>query len=332
MKKCLSAGLVLVLSFSAACAQGDLPGETESIFVDGVAAYVNEHVVTVGEIMASVEPVLRQLSRSYAGAQLQRKLRQAFEEGREAAIDRYLILDAYENGEMQIPDWVVDQRVDEVVREMFADDRAALMEALTRDRMTYDEWREQIRKGIVVSSMRGLHVNQHLRVPPGKVKAYYDDNARQYQRPERVKLLMIVIEKGKTEAERAGKLKVAEDALARVKGGEEFSVVARQVSEGNKAEQGGDWGWTEPMMLRSELAGAVGVLSSGGVSDLIDTEDSFYIVKVDGHQKKSSAPFDEVREAIENLLRQNEGEKLLKQWTKRLRLAAYVKVLDVDVF
>ena len=75
------------------------------VTLDGVAAHVNEHIITIGEVAELVEPVNRQLQNSYTGKELENKLRAAFDDALESIIARYLILDAYEKQEGRIPEW-----------------------------------------------------------------------------------------------------------------------------------------------------------------------------------------------------------------------------------
>jgi peptidyl-prolyl cis-trans isomerase SurA len=233
---------------------------------------------------------------------------------------------------MSIPDWVVDQRIEETIHNRFNGDRSALLEAMSREHLTYDEWRQQVANGVIVSAMRSENVDRHVQVSPLAVRRRYERDRDKYRRPATVNLRMISLRKGRSSEETALKREAAQDARRRLLAGEDFGVLARDLSEGLHAERGGDWGWTEPGDLRSELARAQASVETGEISEIIETEDEFYILKIEGRKEESITPFDEVQPQIEEELRRRRAEVLYKEWIERLKRDAYVKVFDMDPF
>ena len=302
-----------------------------SIMLDGVAAHVNQHVVTIGEVIAVVQPAHRQLSKTRAGNELKAGLLKAYEEALRSLIDRHLILDSYEKEneehDLEIPEWLVDRRANEIIRDIFKDDRAALMAALSKDRMTFNEWRNEIRDHIIAASMRGLNVEQNVRISPLEVRAFYDRNVESYRTPEKVKLRMIVLKK-----DAALRPRQAEDIRARLRAGEDFAALARKFSDGSKSDDGGNWGWIEPKILRAELAGTVAGLKLNEISKAVETEEETYILMIEGRRDESVAPFRDVQPQIERELRQEKTERLHGIWIDNLRKNAYVKIFDVNLF
>jgi parvulin-like peptidyl-prolyl isomerase len=73
-------------------------------------------------------------------------------------------------------------------------------------------------------------------------------------------------------------------ARQRVTDGEAFEEVATEVSTHSSASAGGVLGWTPHELLVEDLAAAAFAQEPGTVSDVIETEDGFYIVKVDGKE------------------------------------------------
>ncbi|MDP6848894.1 MAG: peptidylprolyl isomerase, partial [Kiritimatiellia bacterium] len=115
-------------------------------------------------------------------------------------------------------------------------------------------------------------------------------------------------------------------------GGEDFAKVAVEVSKGTHAADGGDWGWVKPEFLRSVLADATRELKPGKVSELIDTEEEIYILKVEERKEASVTPFGEVQSEIESELRRAEGVRLQSVWIESLRRQSYVKIFNVELY
>ena len=167
-------------------------------------------------------------------------------------------------------------------------------------------------------------------VPPGRVHEEYDRRKEAYTAPEEIHLRMVVVQKGETEDERAAKQQQAAHACQRIKSGEAFDVVAKMVSEGPKADQGGDVGWVKPGDLRAELREVVTGLATGDVSDVVKTSDGYYLVQVLERKSASLRPFDEVRSDLERELMMREEDRLMADWMARLRARHYIRMYQPE--
>ena len=186
--------IVKIAGLIAVSAGGWLPmaglgAEPPRIPIDRVVAHVNEHLVTLGEIKSMILPRMPALHRQYRGADLEEKLDELYRQALDHLIERRLILDAYEKQEGRIPEWVVDQHVDEVVRHEFGGDRGALIRALARERISLADWREDLRKSMIVSSMQGAAVGERVHVSPAEIRSYYARHRDELRRNDQVKSL-----------------------------------------------------------------------------------------------------------------------------------------------
>lgn len=314
---------VFVLCLSLVC-RGDESGEKGGILMDGVAAHVNNHVVTISEALALAAPEHRKLAQKYTGKELEKRLYESYREAVNAVIERYLVLDAYAEQDATLPGWVIDRRVEDIVTDNFGGDRAKLMEALEADGVTFEEWRKQMLDRIIVSSMNSAHVMENAMVSPGSAKEEYERNRDKYSTPEKVQFKLI--EKGKSSEQEM------RDLLKRLKDGEDFGALAKEFSSGNNASDGGLWDWVEPKMLRRELVDALEKLKEGEISGVVEADDELYIVKLEKRQEPGVLSFSQVQNEIERNLRSQEAERLYAAWIERLKENAYVKLFDVDLF
>lgn len=303
------------------------PAQSERVRIDGVAAHVNESIITVSQVMAMVRPVQRQLANTYSGDELDVKLRKAYGDALDSLIGRQVILDEYARSEARLPEWVIDNRVDEIIRETFGGDKIAMMAALSKDSITFEEWRTQIHDHMVVASMRREHVDRHIRISPKHARSVYESNQSKYRLPAQVKLRMIAMKKASTDNATEQKRQEIVGVLKRLKAGEDFAVLARAKSEGVRTADGGDWGWIEPSTVLSlDLSGAVKKLATGEISDVVETAQEFYILKIEGRKSEATAAFKDVRQQIERELRLTESETVYKAWIQGLRARSYVNV------
>lgn len=320
--KMLKAAIMLV-AFCLACgARG------ERILMDGVAARVNGDIITIGDVIMHMSPLQQQLTMMYAGEDLKKKLREAYEETLNSLIEKQLILQAYEEQDMRIPEWLIDERVEEVITESFQGDRSELMAVLARERITYEEWWRQWEERMIVGSMRSSFVGQHVRISPGDIRERYEQDREKYRKPEQVKLRMIYVKR----EEGSSSSRQAESVLGRLKRGEDFADVARDVSDGVRAERGGDWDWIEPRMLRREIADVVSVQKKGTLSDVIETDKGYYIALVEDRREAAVLSFEQARDEIEEDLIIERGKKIYDDWIRRLQENSFIEVADLSLF
>ncbi len=298
----------------------------EPVPVDGYAALVNDRIVTVTEVMATAQPIQRQLQGRYTGEELEERMLAAYREALDSLVERALILEDFESQEGDIPAQVVDDRIDEIIYDRFDNDRAAFLEALAEERVSPEEWRKQVKDQIVIGLLRRQEVADRVSVSPRDVHALYDKRAEEYHVPARTKVSMVVLNKGGTPEDRAVKREEARQVLARLEAGEDFAGLARAVSEGSRASRGGEWGWIDPGILRPELQDALQHIEPGDHSPVLEVGDELYILKVEARQNASVVPFDEVRDDLEEELRQAAAADLYAAWIARLRSKHFVKL------
>ena len=320
--------MVLFAAAVLACCAG--PSHGAGMEVDGYAALVNSRVITVGDVLALIQPVRLQLESSYSGDELETKTEEAFQTGLQALIERALILEEFTAQGGVIPDRFIDDQISEIVSDHFNNDRAAFLKALTEDRLTLDDWRTETRNRLEVTILRRKEVTDKVIIAPRAVREVYDASIDKYRTPAQIKLRMIALHKGTTEEDQAAKLGEAEHIRERLLAGEDFGEVAKASSEGIKAAKGGDMGWVEPGSLRPELADAANGLEPGRISEVIPTQDELYILKVEAKKSAAVTPFEEAQQSIEKELRKTEEDRLYKAWIQRLKDKYYVKVFHTS--
>lgn len=305
-------------------------GWAESVTVEGIAGYVNDSVITVGEVKELIAPLVPELRETYQGDELRDRLQEAYDNALQDLIATKLIMKAYEADTKINKEAVekhVEKRESDFIQERFGGDRPSFIKTLKDEHMSLDEWRKRMRERVVVGLMRGREVESQSVVSPREVRQVYDSNPAKYSRPERVKLRVILIHGSTNETDRAIRFKQAQDTVAKLKAGEDFADQARRVSEDGKAQTGGDWGWMEPTDLRKELAAGVAGSAAGAIGGPLTVDGDYYILKVEERQPAGPIPFDEVCVAIEKDLRRKEIRRLFELWITRLKKDAYIQIV-----
>ncbi|MBN2308919.1 MAG: peptidyl-prolyl cis-trans isomerase [Candidatus Hydrogenedentes bacterium] len=149
---------------------------------------------------------------------------------------------------------------------------------------TREEAMEELREGLLIEKVRRLIVEERgVAVSDEEVADWYEANRERMRRPDmcHLKQVLIRMPKGRTATPDAVKQarQRAEDALQRIRSGESFDKVAREVTEHPQQirDKGGDIGTGPVSALPEPLQKAVYSMEPGAVSDVIETTAGYFI-------------------------------------------------------
>ena len=302
--------------------------------IDGIAAIVNNDVVTLSQVRDLIGARERSLREIYRGAELENKLKEMRLSAIKDLIDRQLILQEFRKLQEKgaaIPDYVADDRIQAIIRQEFGGDRAAFVRTLQAQGYTLTQFREIEKEKIVIQAMRQQKVDNNFVISPTQIQAYYEKNRQAYATPEQVKLRMIVIREGSSSdiPDIGSKKELAEEIRDKVAKGAEFDRMAEMYSEDETTQQvGGDWGWIERNTLNEKLTNVAFSMRPGEVSPVIGIDNTYYIIMVEAKRNATIKPIGDVRNEIEKNLIQQERTKAQERWLDTLRQKAYIKILS----
>ena len=178
------------------------------------------------------------------------------------------------------------------------------------------EWKKALRKRMLLEKLIDRDVNARIRVADEEAEKYYNDHRKAYATDRRVRVAQIVL----PDSDRA------EGALKRLKAGEDFGKVAREVSIGPEATRDGDLGFFERGVMPEAIDRMVFSLPVGKVSPVARSPYGFHIFKVLGQAEAGGRKFADVREkVIADLRKQKEGEAF-KLWIEGLKAKATIRI------
>jgi parvulin-like peptidyl-prolyl isomerase len=299
-------------------------GESAQV-IDGVAAVVNSDIITYSQVRALVAPREKVLHSQFAGEELVAKIKEAREAALKDLIDRQLILQSFKKENFQIPDHYVDRRVHEIIQENFGGDRNTFIKTLEAQNYTLGEFKKMEMERIIVQAMRSKNVKKQDVASPTKIEQYYKDHHDEFTAKQEVKLRMIMIPAKANDGNATSQKSMAEEILGKLAGGAEFDRMAQIYSEDSSRDLGGDWGWIERKTLAPGLEKVAFSLPVGKVSNIVEFNNNYYILKVEEKRGGSTRSLAEVRDEIEKKLLQTEAQDLQEKWIASLRSKAYIR-------
>ena len=246
---------------------------------DYIAAVVNQDIVAASEVTQRTER-LRQEAKQRGEAMPDPSA--LHKQALEAMIeDRVLVTNARESGAK-----VDEAELDRVVGNVAAQNKLTmdqLRQRLKEDGMEYRRFRENLRDQLMTERVREREVQSRIRVTDGDIDKYLDDRRAALANGGQLNLaqILVTVPEGANATTVAERRARAEAALARVKGGEDFAKVAREISEDGNKERGGEIGARPVDRLPDVFVEAVKGLTSGQISPvLLRSGAGFHVLKV----------------------------------------------------
>ena len=308
----------------------DQPQPQEQV-INGIAAVVNGDVITFSQVQELIVAQEKSAAQIYHGEELQQKIKVMRQQAIKDLIDRQLILQEFHKKEFTIPEYIIDDGVQRIIRQDFGGDRTAFVRTLQAQGFTMARFRQVQKDKIIVQAMRQAKTSDNVIVSPVKIREYYDKNSAAYTTPEQVKLRMIVLQQGASTGDASSdanvnKKQMADEIRDKLAAGGEFDRLAQMYSDDSTKEAVGDWGWIERKTLNEDLAKVAFSLKKGEISPVIPLDNSYYILMAEDKKPAITKPLSEVQPEIVNNLVQQEKLKAQEHWLDGLRKQAYIKV------
>ena len=171
-------------------------------------------------------------------------------------------------------------------------------------------------------------IAEALIIAPAESEDFYNANIDRYTTPGRVRASHILLGLGDKDEETLRQQ--AEAILAQAKAGADFAELARQYSEDEAtAELGGDLDFFGRGQMVPEFEAAAFEMEPGTVSDLVQTDFGFHIIKVVEKVEDVIQPLDEVKELITNQLKYDRSQARSTALAQSIA-AEVTRPLDLD--
>ncbi|MHB8708511.1 MAG: SurA N-terminal domain-containing protein [Desulfuromonadales bacterium] len=146
-----------------------------------------------------------------------------------------------------------------------------------------------------------------------ELETFYRRNLDRFEIPEQARAahILVLVPEGADAAVRAAKRAQAEKLLTEARGGKDFAALARDFSDDKaSAVNGGDLGSFSRGTMVPAFEQAVFALKPGEISDLVETQFGYHIIKLTSHNEAQIRPLAEVSDEIKRGLRAEKSRQL----------------------
>ncbi len=304
--------------------------ETEGKVVEEIVARVNNEVITRSEFehskAAAEEDAKQDCQNRCTPEQLKALIDDTQKNALRNLIDQSLLVQRAKDMGISVEPEVIKQ-LDQIRIENKLPSMEALEEAVTKSGVNWEDFKNNIRNGLLTKKVIGSEVGSHISVPKEDIQKYYEEHKQEFIRPEQVALRSIEVNTaGKDATEIADLRKKADTARKRVQDGEDFGEIAKRYSDGSTAKQGGYLGEYKRGELSKELEDNVFKLKRNELTDVMETKQGFLIIQVLEHYEEGQQPLAKVENEINEKLYSQRMEPALREYLKTLREESYVVI------
>ena len=227
-----------------------------------------------------------------------------------------------------VADADVDAQVAQI-RAQFPSD-AQFQQALTAQRTTLEAVRSDARDGMSADKLVESEIAGKVAVKPEAVTDFYQKNQDKFQQGPRVRAshILIGIPQGADAATKQQAKAKADALLKDLKAGKDFAAAAKENSQDpGSAPNGGDLGYFEQGQMVPPFEQAAFALKPGEMSEVVETQFGYHIIKVADKQESKVVPLEEAKGQIEEYLTQQNRHAQTELFVNALRAKAKVEIL-----
>jgi peptidyl-prolyl cis-trans isomerase SurA len=267
----------LAIGLAAATISMPVHAAPRAVEVDRIVAVVNSEVITSLQLRARIEQAKRQLARQ--GVELppddvlQRQLLERL------IVERAQIQLAQETS-LRVDDATLERAIERIAGNNNLSVEQ-LRDALEKDGVAWNRFRDEIRTEILLTRLREREVDGRVVVTDAEIDNFIANNPDAFSGQEfAVAHILLRTPEGATPQQIEAVARRAEQVMVRLRSGEDFARVAAEVSDAPDGLSGGALGWRPLDRLPGLFADAVRRMQPGETSPVLRSAAGLHIVRL----------------------------------------------------
>ncbi|MGH9315890.1 MAG: peptidylprolyl isomerase [Thermoanaerobaculia bacterium] len=294
--------------------------------VEKIVARVNDRLITHSELEKRVSVAAQSPQAPTGSGELRRAVL-------DDMIREKLLEERAKELSVSATDEEIETAVEHVKRQYNLATDAEFDSALASANLTREQLRRQMKQTITLQKLIGREVTSKLDISDDMLRLEYERQKENlYKVPEQARVSEIVIWFAPADpAARKSAVERMEEARARIAEGTAFAEVARQYSQGNARERGGDLGLVSRGELLPPLDAAVFSDPPQEDSPPVLMPGSIHCFRIIERVPAGYRHFAEVSEDLKKRIGENLYDKRLVEYVEKLRHEAFIKIYDPEL-
>ena len=324
--------LALLGTPTAGRAQPAEGAATAPVIIERVLVKVNGQVITQTDLESrQISEIRTRGVQPQNNIELSNLIREITPSVIASAVDELLLVQRGRDLGYQLSDEQFDEIVGNLKAENQFESDEEFAEALRESEgLSVDDLRRLMERQMLVSQIQQVEILSRVTITDIEAREYYESNLEEFTEPGTATLREILISvpegpDGVNVAAVDEARVVADTAVARLRGGEDFSTLADEISESPSKSNGGLIGPLLVSEYSETIQEVIASLEVGDVADPIRTPQGYQIVMLEARQADAVRAFDDVRDNIsENVFNDRRLEEY-SDYLESLRAEAIIE-------
>jgi len=243
----------------------------------------------------------------------------------ENLIEAEVLYQQSQKEKVKVDDQAVNEQI-ETIKKRFPDE-ATYKKALEGMGVSEKEIRAQIQRGLAINQLIDTNIRQKVTVTEEESNKFYNNNPNLFKQPEQIKAshILIKVAPGTEESKKNQARKKIEAVQKKVRQGEDFGLLAKANSEGPTAQRSGDLGYFSRGQMVKPFEDAAFALNVGEVSEIVETQFGYHLIKVTDKKPARTIPYQEVQQKLEQHLKNEKEKTEIQRYIENLKKSATIK-------
>ena len=191
-----------------------------------------------------------------------------------------------------------------------------------------DAFKSGMNKQLSINKLIDKITAGKVTISDASVEEFYNNNPQMFENVHASHIL-ITSKPGDSDEMKAEAKRKIEEIAEQIKAGSDFAELAKTESACPSSARGGDLGTFGKGQMVPSFEEAAFALEAGQVSDIVETQFGYHIIKVEEHNNPT---LDEVREDLKQDMENKERNKIIEDYIKKLREKASIEFTEAPAF
>jgi peptidyl-prolyl cis-trans isomerase SurA len=294
-----------------------------SFLLDRVVAIVNQEVITWSELYRAMEADASPKVKAMKEEERKKVFKENEASFLNTLINLKLQLQEARHAGIRVTEEETKESIDNIKKKYSMDDDQ-FRDSLKSEGYTFEEYRKRLQEQIMVSKVVNQQIRNKIIISEADIDAFLKTNKEFAASAERYRIRQIFFKMPKDANDRIKTEERAEAVYAKILQGGSLPELAREYSEDNSRDMGGDLGFIDKGSLAKEFSDVLSVMKTGDVSKPFWTGTGMHIIKLE--EQTSSKNAAELRENARKALNEKLFMERYNAWIKSLREQSFIDV------
>ncbi|HHT9107228.1 MAG TPA: peptidylprolyl isomerase [Candidatus Wunengus sp. YC63] len=300
--------------------------------INSIKAIVDDEIITQEDVVKRAAIAIKEAQDRYRDNELMDKVDQILKDTLEEVINRKVLIKEatklFGTSEAMMKE--VEKDLDSFVKGAVKNvgSLSKYYEIAEAQGINPIEKKNELKEDIMIDKIMKENVHDKVKVQPKLLRRYYCENIDEFRQKKEVKLRHLMVKFSAHNNNKDETLSMAHKIMKRIEKGEDFSTLAKQLSDGPNTENGGLCTFEEVNELRKDLRDVVYSLKDNECSKIVESPVGYHIFKVELIKPEKIQEFEEVQDDIYKKLYREETVRLKKQYINTLKQHVFIKVIN----